>query len=184
MAAQAGRPNWAQENIRLDPYALPQRVSRYYSGGTAEFTLNQGGAVMKCDLPCGLPLSMALPHKAFLGVAARAVNNEDGSSLVTLELLHADPALCVPLCVADTVEDAACDWHSWAKKTGLPMMLLDETGKISVVKDAGSLMMRDPKPRRRRVTWLKNRPNFLRRRKVGMVGPVERITAREIIART
>ena len=139
---------------------------------------------MKRDLTCGLPLSMALPNKAFKGVAARAFDNEDGSNTVTLELLHSDPALSVPLCVAATAEDAACDWHSWAKKTGLPMLLLDESGEIAVVKDADALIMREPKARRRRVSILKYRPRFLRRRKVGMVGPVERITAREIIART
>ncbi|MGI9356069.1 MAG: DUF6101 family protein [Rhizobiaceae bacterium] len=184
MNASAKRPIWAKDDIRLDPYALPQRVSYREGNARADFTLDKTGAVMRRQLTCGLPLSMALPNKAFLGVAARAFDNGDGSSTVTLELLHADPALSVPLCVAETVEDAACDWHSWAKKTGLPMMLLDEAGKISVVKDAASLIMREPKGRRRRFTPLKFRPKFLRRRKVGMVGPVERLTAREIIART
>ncbi|MDD9909365.1 MAG: DUF6101 family protein [Ahrensia sp.] len=183
MNAQATRPSWADSEIRLNPYALPQRVA--YCDGTAraEFTLNSGGAVLKRDMRCGLPLSMALPHKAFKGVAARAFDNKDGTSTVTLELLHADPALSVPLCVADTAEDAACDWHSWARKTGLPMLLLDENGVPSVVKDANAIVIRDPKPRRRRFTALKHRPKFLRRRKVGSVGPVVRISAREIIAR-
>jgi len=184
MNASAKRPVWAENEIRLDPYALPQRVSYREGKASADFTLDKTGAVMKRELTCGLPLSMALPNKAFLGVAARAFENSDGSSTVTLELLHADLALSVPLCVAETAEDAACDWHSWAKKTGLPMILLDEAGNISVVKDADALIMRIPKARRRRFTSLKYRPKFLRRRMVGMVGPVERITAREIIART
>jgi len=184
MNASANRPVWAENEIRLDPYALPQRVSYAQGNARADFTLDKTGAVMKRDLTCGLPLSMALPNKAFKGIAARAFDNEDGSKTVTLELLHTDPALSVPLCVADTAEDAACDWHSWSKKTGLPMLLLDEAGKISVVKEADALITRAPKGRRRRFTSLKYRPKFLRRRKVGMVGPIERITAREIIART
>lgn len=184
MNASAKRPVWAGNDIRLDPYALPQRVSYREGGARADFTLDTTGAVMKRDLTCGLPLSMALPNKAFKGVAARAFDNKDGSKTVTLELLHADPALSVPLCVAETAEDAACDWHSWSKKTGLPMLLLDEAGKIAVVKDADALIICTPKARRRRFTSLKYRPKFLRRRKIGMVGPVERITAREIIART
>ena len=127
---------------------------------------------------------MALPSKAFRGVAARAYENDDGSNTVTLELLHSDVDLSVPLCVSDTVEDAAADWHSWAKRLGLPMLLVDQNGNTTVVKNHTALSSQEPKPRRRRVSMMPNRPNFMRRRKVGMVGPVVRISANEIIART
>ena len=183
MNASAKRPVWAENEIRLDPYALPQRVSYREGKASADFTLDKTGAVMKRELRCGLPLSMALPNKAFLGVAARAYEN------ATVHHRHTGIVACRSgiertALRRETAEDAACDWHSWAKKTGLPMMLLDEAGNISVVKDADALIMRIPKARRRRFTSLKYRPKFLRRRMVGMVGPVERITAREIIART
>ncbi len=128
------KPVWAGLDLRLDPYALPQKIaydrvapqlSEDARGKQIEFTLNTKGAVVKCDLNCGLPLSMSLPSRAFLGVAARAYENEDGSHTVTLELLHHDAELSVPLCVSDTVEDAAADWHSWSKRLGLPMLLVD-----------------------------------------------------------
>lgn len=190
--AMQGKPVWAATYLRLDPYALPQKMS-YDRGGPklsggirgteVEFTLNATGAVMKRDLDCGLPLSMALPNKAFMGVAARAYENEDGSNTVTLELLHHDRELSVPLCVSDTVEDAAADWHSWAKRLGLPMLLVDQNGNATVVKDHSGISSQSPKPRRRRASMMPGRPNFLRRRKTGMVGPVVYITAEEIIAR-
>lgn len=178
------KPEWANETIRLDPYALPQRVAYDREGRRARFMLEASGATMKHDLSCGLPVSIALPTRAYKGVAARAFDNEDGSTTVTLELLHSDPALSVPLCVSDMVEDAAADWHSWSKRLGLPMLMVDQAGVATVVKQHSALVSRTPKPRRRRVSSLRHRPNFLRRRKSGMVGPAVRITAREIIART
>ncbi len=190
----AQKPKWAGEAIRLDPYALPQKVSYDRPALSArepslesrgvEFTLDRSGAVMKRVLDCGLPLSMALPSRAFKGVAARAFENEDGTNTVTLELLHADEDLSVPLCVSEHVEDVAADWHSWSSNLGLPMLLIDEAGMIQVVKSTQSLTSRSSKPRRRRKSSLNPRPLFLRRRKMGMIGPVERISAEEIIART
>ena len=71
---RAAKPIWANANMRADPYALPQKV-RYdrggpkLSGGThglqVEFTVTHNGAVMKRDLDCGIPLSMALPNAVF-----------------------------------------------------------------------------------------------------------------------
>ncbi|MEM8749966.1 MAG: DUF6101 family protein [Pseudomonadota bacterium] len=189
----AEKPSWASADWRADPYALPQKIDCARENGSLsgrssrrafEFTLDHAGAVLKCDLECGLPLSMSLPKRAFLGVAARAFENEDGSNTVTLELMHTDPDLCVPLCVSDQMEDAAADWHSWANRMGLPMLMVDQTGEISTVRDAGVLIGDQPQPRRRKTSSVKHRPNFLRRRKMGVVGPVVRIDAEEIIART
>ncbi len=192
MSADNKKPVWANREIRLDPYALPQeitydRMKRELSGvsndNPVNFKLNTKGAVMKCDLDCGVPLSMSLPKNAFQGVAARAFENEDGTTTVTLELLHRDRALSVPLCVADTVEDAASDWHSWSRTLGLPMLLVDAAGNATTVKDPSGIASLGPRPRRRRQAMIKHRPNFMRRRKVGMIGPVVRVKADEIIAR-
>ncbi|MEL7273571.1 MAG: DUF6101 family protein [Pseudomonadota bacterium] len=198
------KPGWAENALRLDPYSLPQRVQRqphseFLQTGARrapsssqgigeaaglEFTLNRGGAVLKGALPCGLPLSLALPAKAFRGVAARAWENDDGTMTVTLELLHADPQLSVPLCVSDTVEETAADWHSWAKRFGLPMLLIDEAGEAQTVRDYAGITSQAVKPRRMRSSPVKHRPQFLRRRRTGMIGPVVRLDAQEIIARS
>lgn len=191
MGAQPKKPYWADEAIRLDPHALPQKMSYNRApnvlsarAGQVEFTLTKAGAVMKRQLDCGLPLSMALPKQAFMGVAARAYENDDGSNTVTLELLHHDADLSIPLCVCDTVEDAASDWHSWSRSLGLPMLLVDSQGLATVVKDYSGISSLNPKPRRRRSSTLPQRPHFMRRRKMGMVGPVVRLEPKEIIART
>ena len=184
----AARPDWASKQMHVDPYQLPQKVAYDRASinpraAAVDVTLDSKGAVMKRELECGLPLSLALPARAFEGVAARAFENEDGTTTVTLELRHADSELSVPLCVSEAVEDAACDWHSWARALKLPMLMIDEAGNANLVKDAGLTVSQAPSPRRRRVTSMKNRPNFLRRRKTGSVGEFRKLEANEIIAR-
>ena len=178
VAAKA-KPEWAEGPMRLDPYTLPQTVEA--EGRT--FTLARDGARLRTALANGAPLSLAIPREAYRGVVARAFENEDGSLTVTLRLDHADPALAVPLAVVDTVEDAAADWHSWARRLNLPMMIEEADGRLVTVKDAGILTAARPAARRKRITMVKRRPNVLRRRTMGRVGPVEVLSAREIIAR-
>ncbi len=168
-----------RRDFRVDPYGGRQRIS---SAEGVEIVLDDKGAVMKRILRCGAPLSMALPNRVFQGIAARSTEQDDGTSSVTLHLHHADSDLCVPLMTSDTVENAAADWHSWARRTGLPMLMVTSDGAVTVVREAG-LQSRAPKQRRARITQLARRPRFLRRRKPGIVGPVERLDASEIIAR-
>ncbi len=168
-----------RRDFRVDPYGGRQRIA---SSDGVEVVLDDNGAVMKRTLRCGAPLSMALPNRVFQGVAARSVEHEDGTTSVTLHLHHADPDLCVPLMTCDSVENAAADWHSWARRTGLPMLMVGAAGAVTVVREAG-LQSRAPKQRRARITQLARRPRFLRRRKQGIVGPVMRLDASEIIAR-
>ena len=49
--------------------------------------------------------------------------------------------------------------------------------------ELGMVMLESPIARRKRISAYKPRPWFLRRRKMGVVGPVIKITANEIIAR-
>lgn len=176
-------PDWANKHMRLDPYRVPHRVELPEQGGFS-YTLDKEGAVVKRQLPSsGLALSLALPVRAFKGVAARAIE-QDGKLTVTLELHHHDPALCVPLMVSDDLNDVAADWHSWSRLMGLPMLLVEED-KIAkpLCQRLGAIMIDNPLPRRKRFGSLKHRPRFLRRRKPGAVGPVVRLKAEEIIAR-
>ena len=174
------RPEWADAPLRLDPYTLPQTVV----AGTSTFTVQRDGARVRTRLANGRALSLALPARAYRGVVARAFEGTDGSVTVTLRLAHADPALDVPLCVAAGVEEASADWHSWSRRLRLPMMIEDEAGALTVVRDAGALEGPKPCARRRRFTLPRHRPNALRRRRPGRVGPVELLSAREIIARS
>ncbi|MBU2326904.1 MAG: hypothetical protein KJ755_06015, partial [Alphaproteobacteria bacterium] len=85
------KPAWAGATLRLDPSRFPQQVTYALRGalGDVTITIDERGAVLRKILPgSGLPLSFALPARAFKGVAARAIDHGDGEVTVTLELHH------------------------------------------------------------------------------------------------
>lgn len=180
-------PTWAGDELRLDPGRFPQQVS-YASrldGNGVEFTLSERGAVVRKVLPqSGLPLSIALPVKAFSGVAARAMDHGDGSMTVTLELHHQDSELCVPLLVAHNLNDIAADWHAWSKVYQLPMLMVDADGTARPLEERlGDLRTKSIKPRKRASSTAKRRPRFVMRRRMGSLGIRMVIRGVEIIAR-
>jgi len=174
----------ATGTMRLDPWRLPHRVS-FEDGKGGSFTLDRQGAVVKRRLPAsGLNVSLALPARAFRGVAAKAIEHEDGSYTVRLELSHRDPALSVPLLVSHDLDDIAADWHAWSRLMRLPMLIVEADEVARPVREQlGEIMVDAPFTRRKLFSILKRRPRFLARRKPGKVGPVEKITGEELIAR-
>lgn len=171
------------DQLRLDPYSIADRVS-FERAGTSYTIDRMGVSVKKTLAKSGLPLSMALPTKSFKGIAARIVRKEDGASQVSLELLHHDPELCVPVLIANNMDDISADWHSWSRLFKLPMLIIGEDNDAEPVREElGMVMVENPIQRRKRISTYKHRGWFLRRRKTGDVGEVTKITAREIIAR-
>ena len=184
-AANEKHPGKKQQGFfRLDPYAIPDRIA--FSHNDIHYTLDRTGVSVKMNMPqSGLPLSFALPARSFKGVAARCVEHEDGSRTVSLELHHHDPALCIPVLVAGDLDDIAADWHSWSRLMRLPMLIIEADGMARPVRnELGAVMVEDPIARRKRITAIRHRPWFLRRRKSGAVSEVTRLSAAEIIARS
>ncbi len=180
MAEIAIKDNGSGRELRLDPY----QHSHQLTVGRTHIRLDKNGAVVRKTLRCGLPVSVAVPSKAFKGVAAKAVEDETGNMTVSLELMHHDPELSIPLLKASDMDDIAADWHSWSRLMRLPMLVIDLDGEATPAqKMLGAIMVEDPIVRRKRITSVKHRPYFLRRRKAGAIGKIERLTAREIIAR-
>lgn len=181
-------PVWAGRAMRLDPFRLPQAVSYATRDDLGEvvFSIDQRGAIIQRTLErSGLPATIVLPANAFKGVAARAIEDGDGNVTVTLELLHNDPLLSVPLLVADDLEDVAADWRTWAEFYRLPMLLIEADGVArtldeslgNAVQSATSIDRRQGRPTNRR------RPRFLARRRSGSLGLRLVINGDEIIAR-
>lgn len=132
------KPVWAGSTMRLDPSNLPQVVS-YRSHddlGEVVLTVDRRGVRVRRLLERSLlPVTFVLPPNAYQGVAARAME-EDGEVLVTLELMHVDPKLSVPLLVASNLDDVASDWRTWSELYGLPMLLVEANGEVSRLEDA------------------------------------------------
>ena len=182
------KPVWAGRNMRLDPFRLPQTVSYATRDdfGDVTFTIDQRGAVVRRQLEMsGLPAIIALPANAFRGVAARAIEDEDGNVTVTLELLHNDPMLSVPLLVADDRDDVAADWRAWADAYRLPMLLIEADGIARTLEESLGAVRKAPvRERRQGRAANARRPRFLARRKVGSLGVRLVVDGQEIIARS
>lgn len=148
-------------------------------------SLDERGAVMRKVLPSsGLPLSIALPARAFKGVAARAIDHGDGEVTVTLELHHDDPDLCVPLLVAHDLSDIAADWRAWSEAYRIPMLMVEADGVARPLDNhIGDVKTHSIVPRRRHSLHAKRRPRFLMRRTTGSLGVMMKIDGSEIIAR-
>ena len=181
------KPDWAGNTLRLDPARFPQQVSYAMRGaeGDVTITIDERGAVLRKILPSsGLPLSVALPKRAFMGVAARAIDHGDGEVTVTLELHHSDPDLCIPLLVAHDLSDIAADWRSWSEAFRIPMLMIEADGVARPLEEhLGDLRTSHMKPRRRHSYFANRRPRFLVRRTTGKLGVSMKIEGKEIIAR-
>ncbi len=181
------KPVWAGRAMRLDPFHLPQMVSYATRDafGDVSFSVDHRGAVMQRVLSgSGLPVTIALPCHAFHGVAARAIEDDAGEVTVTLELLHNDPMLCVPLLVAADLDDVAADWRAWANAYRLPMLLIEADGIARTLEESiGAVVRTQPvKPRRQGRATRNRRPRFLMRRRTGSLGVRLVVSGREIIA--
>jgi hypothetical protein len=181
------KPVWAGCNMRLDPFRLPQVVSfaARDDSGDVTFTIDRRGAVLRRILAMsGLPVTVALPACTFQGVAARAIEDEFSNVTVTLELLHNDPMLSVPLLVADDFEDISADWRAWAEAYGLPMLLIEADGIARTLEESLGVAIKSlpPKDRRQGKATNARRPRFLMRRKTGDLGFRLVIQGYEIVA--
>lgn len=183
MATKA-EPCWKKREMRLNPYSMPHRVG-YDPDATFSYKIDRHGAVLKRRLDCGLPVSVALPQKAFKGVAARIVERPNQPPLFMLELHHVDAQMCLPVLISESMDDIAADWHSWSRLMGLPMLLVDRTNQANpLYAQLGQLLVNRPIARRKRISMVKHRPWFLRRRKCGNPTSAVQLTPAEIIART
>ncbi len=181
------KPVWAGRDMRLDPFRLPQKVSYAARDDDADvtFTIDRRGAVIRRVLDrSGLPVTIALPARAFRGVAARALEDNLGNVTVTLELFHNDPMLCVPLLVAHDLEDVAADWRAWADAYRLPMLLIEADGVARTLEESmglavGAVRARD---RRKKRVSARRRRRHIVRRKAGDLGVRLVVDGNEIIA--
>jgi hypothetical protein len=179
-------PAWVGRSLRLDPSDLPARWSVPTEPGAspaqdASVYLDRAGVIVKRRLS-GLPLTLSLPIRAYDGVGIRVTPGDGGALVASVELLHADPALTLPLTVTRDMEDAAFDWQSWSEELSLPMLLIEPDGSWSPVDRPAAVPVGKPVPRRRTGQLSKRRPRFLVRRKTGHKGYLPVLTGwREII---
>lgn len=173
----------AGRNLRIDPNGLPARYDVPAPGnGPASVYLDRRSVVVRRRL-AGLPLTLTLPVSAYEGVAVRVEPEGPLGLVATVELLHQDPDLNVPLAVTRDMELAAGDWKAWSKTLKLPLILVEPDGALTRLPLAPDLAFDRPAPRRRTGLLAHRRPRFLLRRKCGAPGRLTVLEGwREIIA--
>ncbi len=182
------KPVWAGQTMRLDPFRLPQAASYATRDDIGEvvFSIDRRGVTVQRVLTMsGLPATIVMPARAFRGVAARAIEDDRGRVTVTLELLHNDPMLSVPLLVAEDLDDVAADWRCWSDAYGLPMLLIEADGVARTLEESlgRAVKTRTAQARRQGRASTKRRPRFLARRRDGNLGLRLVVNGQEIIAR-
>lgn len=183
---ESGRPAWAGRAFRLDPAALPasNKVASGIVAGNGEvaYIIEPGMIYIARHLPCGIPMTMRFSPRAFVAIAARTLPGaRPGSMIATLELMHRDPALSLPLLVADNLDDIAADWTRWARLFNLPMAMVDAGGGVDFIDTVnGPVRLGQAKARRRRAVSTRRRPRFLMRRKMGSGELTGMVQGREI----
>lgn len=180
-------PAWIGRDLRVDPRVLPARFQVPTERGQpasadASVYLDERGVVVKRSLS-GLPLTLSLPLDAYEGVAVRVVPEGAFAMTASVELLHRDPDLSLPLLVTRDMEAAAEDWEAWATALKLPMLVVDLDGAARSIGRPAAIPMDRPLPRRRVNQFANRRPRFLVRRKPGTKAPMPVLSGlREIIA--
>ncbi len=184
--------DFAPAHASPDPKLLPANFSAPVQPNAGETApparmnvyIDVSKVVMKRRLS-GLPLTVVVPTKSYIGVFAHITPSATpGSICVRIGLKHRDAALDLELLQANSLENIASVWESWAQTLDLPMLIIDSDSSITKVNEP--LSARPPAPRaRRRIAALTTRPRFLVRRKIGRACENLQIHSgeRELIAR-
>ena len=134
----------------------------------------------------GIAMRVAVPVRAYRGVALSLLPDAAGGLSYRLDLLHADDDLSVTLDQAPDDRDILADWRLWSRFFGLPALVERETGLVEAA-DArlGGVVLNAAAARRAPRGRLRRRPMFLKRRKSGIaaLASVTHAGEAEIIAR-
>lgn len=175
---------------RLDPFSLPVRFTAADEAADERLRvvdLHRERVVLRRSVR-GMRMALNLPVAAFRGVAIRLIG-EAGQvpSAIAVVLEHVDPALSLPLFLAEHSDDVVAEWQSWGRALGLPLLVAEGDGSLrEPFARLGAVRVAAPLARRRRRgTIARRRPLRLLRRKASRLphAPEVHRGEREIIAR-
>ena len=133
----------------------------------------------------GVAMRVAVPVRAYEGVALTLDADADGGLAYRLQLVHADRDLSVALEEAPDDHDILADWRLWSRFFRLPALVERRPGAMEHADPSLGDLLLGPGATDRRVRRGKRRPRFLQRRKQGRPGGmVVHAGEREIVARS
>ena len=109
----------------------------------------------------GIAMRIRVPLASYRGVRLSLGVQGEGESLHTIELLHRDPDLSIPLFQAADPQVIEAEWCAWANSLSLPRLLEDFPADSRPADPAFAA------PRRRGSAVANRRTRFSRRRRTG-----------------
>lgn len=164
-------PRGSGRSIRLDPFALPARVTftSVARNGSAVHTVVLGReTVMIHRVGEGrIPLTISVPISSYRGILL-STGDDGGMPSIMLRLLHLNNDLVVPLRAGGDTDDAVVDWSAWGRMLRRPLLFEDADGCIrEPYERLGGVILRPVKARRVNKFFAERRPMMLCRRQVG-----------------
>lgn len=192
MRPQGLAARWAARPLDVDPFQLPARFALPLCEASGRPPRLQDSVVISGD---SVAVERAetggartrLPLDEFTGVAIRFDRlPADGRGLViSVNLHHGDPDLCIPVHIAFDLCDAGARWQSWGQRLKLPLLLPTPDGEWREPDDyPGKLVVRRPFARNPRQALKCRRSLFSAVRETGHCRPMPILPGTEIIART
>lgn len=129
---------WQPVPLDVNPFQLPARFNLSVESSTGatltdwdHIIVRQGSITIERDVPGVGYCREEHAIETFSGVAIR-IDTTDSSPegfVVSVNLHHDDPELCIPLHMAFDMNDASAHWQSWSRILGLPLLLAASDGK-------------------------------------------------------
>lgn len=116
----------------------------------------------------GVFMRIALKARAYRGVLLRLADLDEQGFHYEVHLAHRDPDFGVPLAQTTEESEARVAWGLWARYFELPMLVERVEGIYETERPMiGAVQFSAPGLRRKGRGFLKRRPRFLTRRKLG-----------------
>ncbi len=184
---------WQPVPLDVNPFQLPARfnLSVESSTGTAltdwdHIIVRQGSITIERHVPGVGYCREEHAIETFSGVAIR-IDTTDGTPegfVVSVNLHHDDPELCIPLHMAFDMNDASAHWQSWSRILGLPLLLAASDGSWrEPIERLGKLAVNDAYMRNPRMGLKRRRSLVSSTRRNAAAQNRPPVHSREIIAR-
>lgn len=188
---------WPVRPLDVDPFHLPARYALpvcsaaggqadRQAGGQDNILITRDRVAVERTAAGARLEATSCEVGEFEGVAIRIDRAGEGAQafVISVNLHHDEPDLCLPLHVAFDMYDVGARWQSWGRALALPLLLPSPDGGWREPDETpGRLFTRAPSPRHPRLLLAGRRSRMSAVREVGRLDQSTVFAGAEIIAR-
>ncbi|MFT6658220.1 DUF6101 family protein [Maritalea sp.] len=118
----------------------------------------------------GVPIKMKVPVSEYVGVAIATTISDEGILTSSIELVHSDSDLNYRVFEEEGNHAVVAEWQNWGKKLLLPLFIRAGNGDlVPYTQHVGGVLLGNQTNRRQLAQQANRRPQFLNKRKLGLV---------------